>query len=183
MLYLIGGAARSGKTILSERLLKEKSIPYFCLDYLVSALDRNLHNIPSQQAAYKILPNVEAMLRNIVEVKSNYIIEGDKLLPEQVIKLIQVYPNQIISCFLGYSTIDPLQKIKDIKQHPSHINDWTGESSEFDLQDLVTEMLDYSQYLQSECSKYNLHYFDTSEEFSNTIDKAYHYLIQDHKIS
>jgi hypothetical protein len=181
MLYLIGGAACTGKTILSERLLKEKKNPYFCLDYLASAIDRNLHNIPSRQAAYKILPNLEAMLRNIVEVKSNYIIEGDKLLPEQVIKLIQVYPNQIISCFLGYSTIDPLQKVKAIKQYPSHINDWTRESSEIDLRDLVTEMLDYSQYLQAECYKYSLRYFDTSEDFSNTIDKAYQYLILTHR--
>jgi hypothetical protein len=178
MLYLIGGAARTGKKILSERLLKEKNIPYFCLDYLISAIDRNLHNISSCQAAFKIWPNLEAMLRNIVEVKSNYIIEGDKLLPGQVSKLIQDYPNQIISCFLGYSTIDPLQKVKAIKQYSSHINDWTRESSEIDLRDLVTEMLDYSQYLQTECLKYNLSYFDTSEDFSKTIDKAYQYLIK-----
>ena len=181
MLYLIGGAARTGKTILSERLLKEKNIPYFCLDYLVSAIDRNLHNIPSRQAAYKILPHLEAMLRNIVEVKSNYIIEGDKLLPELVIKLIRIYPNQIVSCFLGYSSIDPQEKIKAIKEYPSHINDWTGKLSEVDLKALVTEMSDYSQYIQAECYKYNLSYFDTSEDFSNTIDKAYQYLIRTHK--
>jgi hypothetical protein len=47
MLYLIGGAARSGKTNLSKRLLTGKSIPYFCIDYLVSAIDRTLHNKPS----------------------------------------------------------------------------------------------------------------------------------------
>ncbi len=178
MLYLIGGAARTGKTILSERLLKEKSIPYFCLDFLVSAIDRNLHNIPSRQAAYKMMPYVEAMLRNIVEVKSNYLIEGDKLLPELVNKLIQVYPNQIVSCFLGYSSIDPLEKIKAIKEYPSHINDWTSESSEINLQALVTEILEYSKYIQTESYKYNLNYFDTSEDFSNTIDKAYQFLIQ-----
>ena len=179
MLYLIGGAARTGKTLLSERLLKEKKIPCFCLDFLVTAIDRNLHNIPSRQAAHKIWPHLESMLRNIVEVKSNYIIEGDKLLPEHVNKLIQDYPNQITSCFLGYPNIDPLHKIKEIKEHPGHINDWTRESSETELRDLVTEMLDYSLYLQTECFKYNLIYFDTSEDFINTIEKAYRYLIQD----
>jgi hypothetical protein len=40
MLYLIGGAARAGKTILGHRLFRERSIPYFCVDYFVSALDQ-----------------------------------------------------------------------------------------------------------------------------------------------
>jgi len=65
MLYLIGGAARTGKTILSQRLLKERNIPYFCLDYLINAIDRTLHNIPSREAAIKIWPNLEAMLRRM----------------------------------------------------------------------------------------------------------------------
>ena len=178
MLYLIGGAARTGKTILSQRLLKERSIPYFCLDYLISAIDRTLHNIPSREAAIKIWPNLEEMLRNIVEVGSDYIIEGDKLLPEHVSNLIKDYPDQIISCFLGYPSADPQKKINEIQQYPGHINDWTKNSTESELRDLVTEMLDYSRFLQSECSRYNLPYFNTSENFSITIYKAYSYLIQ-----
>jgi 2-phosphoglycerate kinase len=178
MLYLIGGAARTGKTIIAERLLKDRNIPFFSLDYLVSALDRNLHNIPSRQAAHKIMSNLESMLRNIAEVKSDYIIEGDKLLPGLVSKLIGEYPNQIISCFLGYPNIDPEKKVKEIKQYPGRINDWTRDLSETELRDLITEMLDYSRYLETECHKYNLIYFDTSEDFSNTVEKAYIYLLK-----
>lgn len=178
MLYLIGGAARAGKTILSERLLKDKNIPYFCVDYLVSALSRKLHYIPSREAAIRIWPRLESMLRNIVEVGSNYIIEGDKLLPEQVSNFIKEYPDQIVSCFLGYPNIDPLQKIKAIQLYPGHINDWTKESTEKELRDLVTEMVDYSLYLQTECNKYHIPYFDLSDDFSNTLEKAYRYLTQ-----
>jgi hypothetical protein len=35
MLYLLGGAARSGKPLLARRVLAEKRIPFFCLDHLV----------------------------------------------------------------------------------------------------------------------------------------------------
>jgi adenosyl cobinamide kinase/adenosyl cobinamide phosphate guanylyltransferase len=32
MLYLLGGAARSGKSIIAKRILAESRIPFFCLD-------------------------------------------------------------------------------------------------------------------------------------------------------
>ena len=40
MIYLIGGAARTGKTIIARRLPSERNIPYFCVDYIVSALEQ-----------------------------------------------------------------------------------------------------------------------------------------------
>ncbi len=39
MLYIIGGAARAGKTMIARRMLVENNIPCFCVDYFVSALD------------------------------------------------------------------------------------------------------------------------------------------------
>ncbi len=38
MLYVIGGAARAGKTLLAQRLFRNHRTPYFCVDYFVSAL-------------------------------------------------------------------------------------------------------------------------------------------------
>ena len=38
MIYLIGGASRSGKTSLVLRLLEEKSIPYLSTDVLMMGL-------------------------------------------------------------------------------------------------------------------------------------------------
>jgi hypothetical protein len=40
MIYLIGGAARSGKTIITHRLWREQHVPYFCIDYFISAIDQ-----------------------------------------------------------------------------------------------------------------------------------------------
>ncbi len=34
MLYMLGGAARAGKSIIARRILAEKRIPFFCLDHL-----------------------------------------------------------------------------------------------------------------------------------------------------
>lgn len=176
MLYLIGGAARSGKTILSKRLLTEKSIPYFCIDYLVSAIDHNMHKESSRQVAIKIQDRLESMLRNIIEVEPDYVVEGDKLLPELVSKLSKEYPDRIISCFLGYPMIEPKKKIEEIKQNPGPINNWTKNSSDEELSKLIAEMIDNSAFIQKECSNYNIPYFDVSNNFSKNIDLAYQHL-------
>ena len=35
MLYLISGASRSGKTMIAEKILSRKNLPYMSLDWLV----------------------------------------------------------------------------------------------------------------------------------------------------
>jgi len=38
MLYVLGGASRSGKSIISRRFVSEKQIPFFCIDFLITSL-------------------------------------------------------------------------------------------------------------------------------------------------
>ncbi|MHC5182780.1 MAG: hypothetical protein ACYSPI_00655, partial [Planctomycetota bacterium] len=35
MLYLVSGTSRSGKTLIAEKLMEEKQIPYMSLDWLM----------------------------------------------------------------------------------------------------------------------------------------------------
>lgn len=48
MLYIVGGSSRSGKTIIGRKFSKEKAIPFFSLDVLITALQEvetlNIHH-------------------------------------------------------------------------------------------------------------------------------------------
>lgn len=184
MLYLIGGAARSGKTILARRLLNKKSIPYFCIDYFVSSMDRGMpeidisHDDPVKECAYKLWPRLEPMLRNIIEVEPDYIVEGDRLLPEFVGKTSSDYPNQVVSCFLGYPAISLDQKKQEIEKNTNTVNNWTEHLSDSDLLKLIGETIEYSKFLQDECRKFNIPYFDVSDDFSKAIENAFHFLLE-----
>ncbi len=78
MLYIIGGAARSGKTILTRRLFAEHHVPFFCVDYFVSALGEGSPELgiqgesPTRPKAEALWPRIYGMLRNIVEVEPAY---------------------------------------------------------------------------------------------------------------
>ena len=116
VLYLVGGAARSGKTIIARRMLEQPSVPYFSVDYLISGLSAGstdlemLHELPNQTRGERIWPVLSGLLRNIVEVETSYLVEGDSLLPSRVAEFSAQYAGRVRACFLGYARCDVEEK-------------------------------------------------------------------------
>ena len=183
MLYLIGGAARAGKTRLALRLFQAERVPYFCVDYFVSALQMGIQEagiqgeMPTQEKARRLWPRMEGMLINIVEVEPAYTVEGDSLLPGGAAGLAERYPNQVRTCFLGYTDITPERKLAEIRQHAGGLNDWIQDHTDAYILDLCVEMIEFSRYVAEECRRYGLAYFDVSQDFQAVLEGAYGYLV------
>jgi hypothetical protein len=131
MIYLIGGAARAGKTLITQRLWREGCIPYFCIDYFMSAIDQGAPELGIQAESHNLVrapalwPRIEYLFRNIIEVETDYIIEGDALWPRGAAQMIQDYgPQRVSSVFLGYCHISPERKLQEIRTHGGGVNDW-----------------------------------------------------------
>jgi hypothetical protein len=179
MIYLIGGAARSGKTWIARRLLEEGGIPCFCLDYFVSALDQGAPELgieaesPNMIRARKLWPRLVPMLRNIVEVEPQYTVEGDTLWPAGVKALFQEYPGQVRACFIGYAGSTPARKLAEIRGFGGGVNNWLLEHPDEYILDLAREMIGYSRFVQEECAALDIPYFDVSEDFPQVLERAY----------
>jgi len=179
MMYLLGGAARAGKTIIAHRLLDEKHIPYFCVDYFVSGLFRGAPGLgvdpdsPNRERGERVWPTLKGMLRNIVEVEPRYLVEGDVLLPKYVREIMEMYPGEIHACFVGYAALSPEQKLREIRTFGGHVNDWLDDKPDEYILELAREMIDFSRYLQAECQQCHLPYFDASRDFPGAISRAY----------
>jgi hypothetical protein len=183
MLYLIGGAARAGKTLLAHRLFRERGVPYFCVDYFVSALDQGAPELgiqgesPTEPKTRKLWPRIVPMLRNIVEVELAYTIEGDALLPSGVASLSQAYRPQVHACFLGYACTTPERKLAEIRNFGGSVNDWVQHHSDEYVLALCSEMIEFSQFVRRECASLGLPYFDVSDGFQQGLEQAYASLI------
>jgi hypothetical protein len=181
MLIFIGGAARTGKGILVRRLLSKRQLPYLSLDVLKMGLARGIPEFEFNPDAgglivgEKLWPLVREMSRSLLADNVDYVIEGE-LLPKHVAALQQHYPSQVKACFLGYTTITPAQKLLEIRTHSGHPNDWPRDYSDEDLLEIITQMLEFSRYLKKECATYQVHYFDTSQNFVETINNVIAYL-------
>jgi hypothetical protein len=184
MVRIIGGAARTGKGILSRRLLLETQQPYLSLDVLKMGLVNGLPSFgldPEASAitiARQLWPLVRAMAVNMVETDVHYIIEGE-ILPEHAHELARHYPDQIRACFLGYAEIAPRQKLAEIRAFSGHANDWMEDYTDEEILALVEENIAFSRYLREECGRLSLAYFDISEDFLEVHNRVIAYLKDD----
>jgi hypothetical protein len=183
LLYLVGGPARSGKSVLAGRLLRERSVPYFSLDYLTTALaagvpglDVHHHQTPRDRAA-RLWPVVEPLLRHLAEVEPSYLVEGEAILPSLLAPLLTEYPAIIRPCFLGYAHCRVEAKVVAIQRYPSQVNDWVAGLGRTALEDLVLEMRVFSAELETECSQAQIPYCDGSADFEGALADAQRILL------
>jgi 2-phosphoglycerate kinase len=181
MLYILGGASRSGKTLLARRAVSEKQIPYFPLDVLFGSL---VYGAPELGIKYedsfidrsnKLWPVTKNVIKMFLDEESNYLIEGDSILPEQVNEL-RAQGKLVRACFIGYPELSVEEKLSLVRQHHQGEVDWTKEISDEDLFPMIESMIDFSKLLKEECTKYGIKYFDISHDFEKARDSAFEYL-------
>jgi hypothetical protein len=185
MLYIVGGASRSGKSTIARHILNQEKIAYCSLDYVLAGvangipdygLDSDDHSI---HTAEKLWPVVKEMFVSILETGIDYLFEGDSILPYQVDELKQEYGQEVKACFVGYAKISPEDKFTEIKDAGDTPNDWINNVSDERIRDLVETMIKFSQYLQEECEKFGIRYFDQAEYPDGTVDPAVTYLTKE----
>ena len=184
MIYIISGSSRSGKTIVAKKVMKQCQFPYLSLDWLVMGFtngipEYGIHDkLWPDEIAERIWDYLEAMLESMIWTGADVIIEGEAVLPEQINEFSEKHPGQIKICYLGYSNVSIEQKVQEIYQYSLGKNDWLTKESPAYVEDHTGNMITYSKKIEKDCKKYGLKYFDTSENFTQTLDKVIAYLIE-----
>ncbi|HEY1041576.1 MAG TPA: hypothetical protein VGE63_02530 [Candidatus Paceibacterota bacterium] len=182
MLYLIGGAPRSGKSLLAQRLLKEKQVSYFPTDALIGTLtfaapEFNInHDLSFKEKSEKVWRFTEHLFNHFLHEEESYTVEGDCLLPSQISDFKNKHNKEIRCCFIGYTSLLPQEKLKYVRDFNRGETDWTNEQTDDILLEMIERMIEYSKFLKEECVKYNIEFFDISDDFIVTQQKAFQYL-------
>jgi hypothetical protein len=182
VLYLIGGAPRSGKSILAQRMLDKHKLAYFPTDLLMIGLAKAMPELglnADDSAAIRspiMWPILRAIATTVVENGADYLLEGDVLMPAHALELYERFGSAVRSCFIGYENVDSLAKVHDIRRHAAGKQDWTNECDDSHLVRIVGEFKTLSAQLRIECASYELAYFDGSENFFAAITQAAKYL-------
>ena len=88
MLYMIGGAPRSGKTTLARRMLAEHGVPYFSIDTLIASLASAEPELgmrvsdPALKRMEVVWPTIRKVASDVLQSGDDLLLEGDVLLPE-----------------------------------------------------------------------------------------------------
>lgn len=104
MIYLIGGASHTGKTLLAQRILEEQHIPYLSLDHLKMGLIRSgstdLTVFDDEKLTDYLWPIAREMAKTAIENGQNLIIEGCYIPHSWASDFDEHYRNQIRAIWL-----------------------------------------------------------------------------------
>jgi hypothetical protein len=186
MLYILGGAPRSGKTLLSRRMLAEKGIAHFPVDALVGMLAYAMPELEVHHSQEFIIKSekVGKLTKHLfgffVAQNEPYLLEGDAILPSQVNEFVLEHADTK-ACFTGYPEITPEQKLRDLREFGEGQKDWTNNESDEALLWMLERAIRFSAYLKKECSLYGIPFFDSSVDFKKAFNDAFAYLNAPHQ--
>jgi hypothetical protein len=182
MLYLLGGAARAGKSTIARRFLSETGIPYFCLDYLMMGFAVGLpeHGVDPEDdegAVGRLLwPVVKPLATALVEDGIDYMIEGAQLLPEHAWELTGKLSDQVRSCFVGFAEVDIEAKLREIRRFRGTSDDWLRDYDDGKVREEIQRLKGFSRHLKLGCGRYGLAYFEASTDVNSTAEAVVQYL-------
>ncbi|MEK7659734.1 MAG: hypothetical protein AAB343_00865 [Patescibacteria group bacterium] len=183
MLYIIGGTSRSGKTLLARLLLKEKHIPYFPLDAMIGVFNALPevdidYDQPFIKRGEKSWRYIKPLFNYFHAEEENFLIEGDSLLPKYIAKFRDQHKNHVRTCFLGYTSLSSGDKLQLIRTFHRGNIDWTRHHSDESLISMIEHMITFSHYLQRECAKRKIPFFDISHDFKKVQKQIVTYLLK-----
>jgi hypothetical protein len=170
MIYLIGGAARVGKTTLAKMILKRQGIPFDSTDMLWWALKESepKRNWKSEWEAApdQFFPYLHAYINHAIKTLPDYVVEGDTFFPSHAAELMKKFPIKVV--FLGSSNMN----LADIKKYSQH-NNWVDHLEQKDQEPLPAKLMADSAMFEREAKKFGFPYFDVAEQREEKMEAAY----------
>jgi 2-phosphoglycerate kinase len=167
MLYILSGIAKSGKSYITQKIVKEYGIGAFSSDYLMMSLARANKDLginPNSSdvtVSRQLRPYLDAMIRTMIENKIDYLLEGVHFQPEFIHNLMDLYPGKIKVVYLGYRLIPTATKRQELKQFgPATENHWYHAMDDEALFFLVEYLKNESENLYQQCQSLNLKYVE-----------------------
>ena len=175
MIYLIGGAPRTGTSILGQQFAANRRISWISTDLIMELLrvkgdeavktawDAAPQAIESN--AEWFYPYLERFVWGISAQVDGYVIEGVDFLPKQVAQLAAEY--RVRTVFLGSSKMT----IDQFDRYPGKSPGYATLPIEMRRQ-IVRDIPRWSEYIQREASTYGFPYVDMADGFRARVAEA-----------
>ena len=179
MHVIIAGAARAGKTTLALKLNK-----YGFTHYKMDSIKRGI--CESYNLQYDDWEQVSPIMCKIINriildnntdtnyKIENYLFDTPFLYPKDI-EIIDTTNTKVI--FLGYAHIGVEEEMKLIRKYDKD-NFWTSKISDEELRKWTHDNIEFSKYLESECKRLGIAYYDTSFEREGVLNKAMNDIIK-----
>ena len=157
-IYFIGGASASGKSIIAQELSNLYSLPVVELDRFHDILIPIVHD---RERLVNVTNKIALeVVRQLLELKVNCIIEGGWVQPKQARKLREQSKGYFCPVYCGYPKADVEFRYAAIKRSGLH---WLSSKSEKEARYFLDTQIRESEYYRQACEKLRMDFFDFTE--------------------
>ena len=180
---LIIGAARSGKTSLAKKFVKENGYSMISLDNIISGLeaysDLNIHHDGDENdTASRFVPFLIKFFTELSEGSAFYggikfVIEGTHIDFEKLIPVLRSdkFKNKYEIIGLTYNDINSNDLYNNMKKYDTE-DDWTYWCSDEELRGNATHFVNRNKFFDDKFKEYNITTYDTSYNREEVLEKV-----------
>lgn len=175
MIYLIGGAPRSGKSVLGQQFAAKQGISWISTDLLVEILKaKNVTGGPTKwdaspaaitATAAWFYPCLERFVWGAGSLADDYVIDGVNFLPAQIAQLATEH--EVRAIFLGCAQMT----LERFDRFPGRSHGY-ARLPEATRRQFVADVPRWSEFVQQEAERFGYPYIDTSEDFTHRLQEA-----------
>ena len=171
----IGGAAKSGKSTIAEKICSKGNYNHIPLDYFTASLKRNFPDVGIKsnvliegETSPKLALLLSTVFNIIDDTEEKFIIDSAHIMPKDIIKYINQEKWEII--YVGYPNVTPQDKFNLIRKL-EHEFSWTHRRSDEELLPMIEKLIEISKEIEKERQEYNLRFIDTSGDINTILEE------------
>lgn len=179
MVIFIGGTSCVGKTLISQRLTNETSIPYLSEDHVKMGMIRGIPDCgfcavdADEVISAKLYPVIEGIARTAIENHQNLIIEGCYHPHEKVKKLMLEYPRDLAALWLSLSPEYLSENFESgLIAHRSDI-----EERSYPEERTLAEVIEENLSTKRLCKSFDLTLFEVTDDYEKNASEAVKYVM------
>lgn len=186
---IVSGVSRTGKTLSICRTLAETghyqhitmdSITQF-FEYIFPELeifDGKTWNVEMDKVSEKLIDFLAHLVHTekYDDLEYRMLIDMYQLMPEDYVRKIN--KECCKAYFVGYPNANIEEKFRKIRKNETKW-DWTRKVNDNELKEKIKVYIQESQLIQSQCEKYNLPFFDFSNNIDKSTDNIVKYILKD----
>lgn len=173
--FIVCGASTGGKSTFSHELVKRYHVQHIQIDPIIEAFEDVFphlgitHKANSHKEHKDVCQKFKPFLFRMIDGldADNFVIEGFRM---PLSDLHKKYGSTHKIFVFGFPNQTPAEKIRICREYD--IDNWTNFLSDEELWKIFAFLISESQYLQKECIRLGVPFFDTGNNYHEQIHKA-----------